>query len=497
MSRILKQFCRLFRTSRYSAHRQESFRPELELLEERQLLSISGRPAVASYDNGAGHVWKSVFFTGYNGHLEERFYDSAVGWQWVDHGRPPDTYVDSDPAVASHDDGAGHVWKSVFLAGWNGHLEERFYSSDLGGWQWVDHGTPPDTLGNGPPAVASYDNGAGHVWKSVFFTGYNGHLEERFYDSAVGWQWVDHGTPPGLSWAGDPAVASYDDGAGHVWKSVFFTAYNGHLEERFYSSDLGGWQWVDHGTTPNGAAASWTPGVASYDDGAGHMWKSVFLISGNHLEERWYASGGSWQWYDHGTVPGESQRDPAVASHDDGAGHVWKSVFLAGWNGHLEERFYSSDLGGWQWVDHGTVPGTLVYSVSRAAVTSYDDGAGYVWKSVFLIGYTGNLVERWYSSGVGSWQWYDHGMPPPSGGAAGPQVGNPKQTRPVQESQAAQPSTMTWDQVCSVPSPISRRRDTKDLFFGTLAGETQVPELLEWLSVSELDLLTENLINTL
>jgi hypothetical protein len=67
---------------------------------------------------------------------------------WLDHGTPPGTIVDSQPEVVMVDVG-GKIQRQIFVRGLDGHLWELRQAN--GGETWIDHKLPPTTNGNGIP----------------------------------------------------------------------------------------------------------------------------------------------------------------------------------------------------------------------------------------------------------------------------------------------------------------------------------------------------------
>src|SRR5262249_18049745 len=203
MSRFRKWFHRSAPARRGPAPRGHSFRPGLERLEDRWVLS-SYRPAVTDYVTG-GFDQLQVWDTGNDGHLYNRYYDGT--WHWADHGTGGFPLADG-PAVTVYDDPvSGTHQLQVWVVGRNGHLYNHYFD---GTSHWADHDTDGVAL-TGVPAVTVYDDPAsGQHQLQVWIAGLNGrHLYNRYYDGAGTWNWADHGTDgSGLN---DPAVTVYDD----------------------------------------------------------------------------------------------------------------------------------------------------------------------------------------------------------------------------------------------------------------------------------------------
>jgi hypothetical protein len=76
--------------------RTSPFRPELEHLEDRKLLSTAV-PAVINYGSGSSEV-ENVFAVGSDGNLYVDHYEPGSGWSWVNQGSPGRRFV-SNPVI--------------------------------------------------------------------------------------------------------------------------------------------------------------------------------------------------------------------------------------------------------------------------------------------------------------------------------------------------------------------------------------------------------------
>jgi hypothetical protein len=160
------------------------------------------------------------------------------------------------PAVASSPSMAVETFgmdvTRMFLVMSGGRLFE--YCLTGTGWEWRDHGDPPGTqvvhevnavLGNG----------------SAFVSAANGHVLQRAWDGDR-WVWRDHGRPRGLPGTPETDVAS---GTALIGNSVFVAGQNGHLFELRPMGE--GWEWMDRGRPgSSGLFSSWKvigmPGAA-------------------------------------------------------------------------------------------------------------------------------------------------------------------------------------------------------------------------------------------
>ncbi|SDS73717.1 DUF3892 domain-containing protein [Actinopolymorpha singaporensis] len=175
-----------------------------------------------------------VFVVTVDGRLMSRV-ENDVHVGWVDHGRPPDATINSDP-VGVRD-------LHTFVTGGNGALYECGWDGER--WHWISHGTPPGTtIGWGfGPATSAWDSrpvsgglAQTGTFDSVWCVGTNGVLYER-KAAGGGWVWVTHGTPPGTLCQSTPSVLS--------WWRLALRDSEGRLQE--YRNSGNGWVWTSHG----------------------------------------------------------------------------------------------------------------------------------------------------------------------------------------------------------------------------------------------------------
>jgi hypothetical protein len=124
---------------------------------------------------------------------------------------------------------------SIFAIDSLGHLIEHARSENL----WINHGHPaegvPLSLGRGVVVRDVHPNRVG----SIFLRGADGNLYERWWDASVGgWRWMEHGSPKHTFVASAP-------GALHESRELYVVGGDAHLWARAYLDDS--WQWVDRG----------------------------------------------------------------------------------------------------------------------------------------------------------------------------------------------------------------------------------------------------------
>src|SRR5262249_34926536 len=114
-----KWFGRSSQAIRYPTRRPRSFRPEMESLEDRKVLS----PAVTPYfDPASGQYQLQVWAIGADGNLYNEWYNGAAWQPWSGFGNPGVPLTGS-PAVTVYDDPAtGQHQLQVWAIGADGNL---------------------------------------------------------------------------------------------------------------------------------------------------------------------------------------------------------------------------------------------------------------------------------------------------------------------------------------------------------------------------------------
>jgi hypothetical protein len=277
-------------SARSVRRRHPSFRPELEPLEQRLVLS-SDRPAAITYLDSTGFLQEQVWATGSDGHLYAH-YLNASGWHTDDHGKPAAASFVGDPAATTYWDGS-FTQVNVWVTGSDGHLYAHYFNAT--GWHTDDHGTARAASFNPDLAVTTYWDGS-FLQEQVWATGSDGHLYAH-YLNATGWHTDDHGNGGAAGFYGTPAVTTYWDGSFNGIQ-VWVTGSNGHLYAHYF--DATGWHTDDHG---NGGAASFygDPAVTTYWDGTFNQINVWATGSDGHLYAHYFNATG-WHTDDHGAI---------------------------------------------------------------------------------------------------------------------------------------------------------------------------------------------------
>lgn len=334
---------------------------------------------------------------------------------------------------------------SLFVAGVNGHLIQRWWDGSR--WNWTDHGLPPGTLVASSPSAVAWPSG-GTLRINVFFQGLNGRLIERYWDGSA-WNWMDHGLPPmkrefgavqsgGISLASAPSVITYQQVDGSRRINVFAKSADGRLIDRWWDGSR--WNWTDHLWSSTSRIASapvalqWEQPVAPFPKPVIRI--NVFMTSFNgDLIERWW-DGSQWNWTSHGKPPASGG---VQANLSDPNGIAWKAgsvqylnVFSRTAGGSLAERWFDGKT--WNWMTHGRPPGKMPDGSPNALGSDFSvigwKLAGDQRLNVFARGKNGNLVERYWNGAL--WLWTEHEVPTLDGRS------------PEAAKLAAAPAAFTW-----------------------------------------------------
>jgi hypothetical protein len=300
--------------------------------------SLVGSPGVVSYMQGGSPVIYA-FDRGGDGHLYVNYWIN--GWNWADMGTPG-VNLAGDPGVILYLTG-GSVRIDAFARGTDGHLYRNYW--DGSSWHWADQGTPLNTTLAGDPGVIFYPQGGTSHQIYAFARGADGHLYADW--NVGGWHWVDHGTPAGTTVAGNPGVITYFEGTTQRIYA-FENGKNGHLEVR-YTDASQNWHWADQGA-PKGKSLLGTPGVVSFMQGGSPKIYAFDRGGDGHLYVNWYSNG--WHWADQGTPGTKVDGDPGVILYFDG-GSLRIYAFHRGTDGHLYADYWDDQ---WHWADEGTPP---------------------------------------------------------------------------------------------------------------------------------------------
>ncbi|HLB71693.1 MAG TPA: putative baseplate assembly protein [Candidatus Methanoperedens sp.] len=130
--------------------------------------------------------------------------------------------------------------------------------------EWIDHGFPPDTkiAPESTPSAVTYSGKDEYI--SVFASAENGHLVERFFNGNQ-WIWIDHGVPEeGVKVVFDPAAITDFTGCEPVYViSVFVTGSDGLIHELNRDPDTTAGRWIHH-EPPGNVAFDSSPYADSY-----------------------------------------------------------------------------------------------------------------------------------------------------------------------------------------------------------------------------------------
>jgi len=231
-----------------------------------------------------------------------------------------------------------------FVIGPKGHLWANYWNGS--GWDWQDHGLPPGALvTSSPSTVTYYQGGAQHILVFVVDAS-TGHLFVNYWnDGDPGSLWRDQGVPTAASWSGGPSAVNYPVGAE---QNIFaFVNCNG-LWVNYWNGHS--WLWANQ----NGGPFANDPSAVVYPE-SGSYSISVFGTMGNGnigydhlLENQWRGAG--WAWVDYGSVlQPDPNVPPSVITFPDGNNlrqwlvrglYVGNNVQL--WTGFNTYHFWSS-----------------------------------------------------------------------------------------------------------------------------------------------------------
>jgi hypothetical protein len=442
--------------------RPPRYRPELQPLEDRLVLSLS-RPAVINYPTDSG-PYENAFVTMDDGNLYYRFFDGSNWQNWVPLGHPNNVPVYGVPAVINY----GNGYENAFVTGSDDNLYYRFF--DGSNWQnWVSLGNP-GTTGLSDPAVINYGNG----YENAFVTGNDGSLHYTYFDGS-NWQgWVNLGHPNNDVFHGVPAVINYPTDSG-PYENAFVTGSWGNLYYRFF--DGSNWQgWVNLGH-PVGTFSLSDPAVINYGNG----YENAFVTGSTGNLYYTYFDGSSWQgWVNLGWPGNAVYGVPGVINYGNG----YENVFVTTWTGALTYTYFDgSNWQGWVGLSH---PAQSVWS--DPAVINYGNG----YENAFVTGSDGNLYYKYYDGS--HWQgWVNLGNP---GLGAGPSMGSDSRPSPSEKVGSVQPLPQNQETPLSSVNAagphrdiplFSKRQPLNDLALVVPDSEWQFLESLGWLPAAEVD----------
>jgi hypothetical protein len=379
----------------------------MELLEERSLLSTSRIGTITYLDEvGAQRIY--AFARSRSDHLVVNYWDGNA-WHWADQGTPPGVSLGGDPSAITYRDATNHQRIYVFNRGSDGQLYVNYWDGFQ--WRWADQGTPPGVSIRVTPGTITYQDGGGHQRIYAFMWATDGNMYVNYWDGSA-WHWANQGTPPTTNVAGSPGVITYQDGAGVRRIYAFVRGNDRHLYVNYW--DGAAWHWADQGAPPStGVAFQSDPGVVTYRQGTNPQRIYAFVNgdSGHLFVNYW--DGSRWNWADQGSPQSSFVIDTAsvLTYQDGGVQRIY--AFDSGQNGHLFVNYW--DGGSWHWADQGTPPGTVMAG-DPGAIT-YRDAFGhqriyaFTWGSDGM-GFPGHLfVDYWDGF---QWRWADQGAPPGS-----------------------------------------------------------------------------------
>jgi hypothetical protein len=236
-----------------------------------------------------------VFAIGDDG-IEANWWDGGK-WQWVHLGKPGNGHpIIAAPAVVTYRY-QGRQLDDLYAVLGDGALHEHVWYED-GSRSWSRPSAQPQhpSLG-GSPAVVTYEED-GQPIVVIFAVGNVGLLYALEWRN--GWQWREHGAPPGTSIVYGKATQPVKAGAlrlpdGQLWVIAVVVTWDGRVFAR--SSVKGGataaqgnWHWQDL-RTPPGTTATEILGVNSYVKGGKYVGLDIFVRSD---DERIWRTGISW-----------------------------------------------------------------------------------------------------------------------------------------------------------------------------------------------------------
>jgi hypothetical protein len=372
-----------------AAQTARPFRPSLEALDERVLLSASA-PAAVTYNNQL-----HVFQAGSNGDVYDHYWNGQWNWQQLPSTQMPRVSVYGRTPAPVVFGGNLHV----FITAADGNLYDYSWNGqgNPSSGHWTDRSCDPGWGAgfSGTPAAIVWGNNL-----HVFVTGGDGHLHDDISSGDM-WQWHDNGNG-GAAVTGNPATIGYNN----VLHS-YVTASDGNLYDNKMGSDSI-WHFDNH---HNGGASvdGRTPSAITYN---GNLHVYVTAWDGNVYDHWW--DGGNWHFDNHHNGGATVSGTPGTIVFD-GRLHV----YLTGDDGNLYDHYW--DGANWHFDNHGNASGVGFSGVndntveSAPAVIAYE-GRLHVFVAVnvylkawFNFGpgtFSNDLYDHWYD---GSWHWDDHG----------------------------------------------------------------------------------------
>jgi hypothetical protein len=190
---------------------------------------------------------------------------NPVSWE-LDSLPPDAAYVSGTPCALANQDGR----LEAFVIGVQGdlaHISQEFDANALGGkrwsYSWRSHGTPPSGAALAPGGLVGAPSQDGrlelfavdaggnlwHIWQTEVNGGWS--------DTAPGW--YSHGTPPGTTCAGTPAIAADPNGL----LNLFVVGADGNLWQISQVQPSNGWSdWVSQGA-PSTTTLDASPAITS------------------------------------------------------------------------------------------------------------------------------------------------------------------------------------------------------------------------------------------
>jgi hypothetical protein len=291
----------------------------------------------------------------------------------------------------------------AFTTGDDGRLLLNHFNGT--GWNWTDHGLPPGATEIHNPKAITYIDSAGNRRIYVFALTNESKLALRFWNGAT-WQWVYQGGP-NLSMNSISAV-TYVDPAGNRRIYLFgissgFGVSSGRLFTNFWNGSY--WQWADNGA-PNGTSPAGTEAVTYLDD-EGERRIDVFCfgyVNGSYqlFSNSW--NGSSWNWVSHGGSHLGGYSSTVTFTDASGVGRVYDFVDR---DDSLYTHFWSGSY--WSWLNLSRPPLTQGMIVRGVAAIAYTDSSSIRRMQAFML-FDGNLFSRTWNGSVWA-AWMSHGLP--------------------------------------------------------------------------------------
>lgn len=369
------------------------------------------------------------------------------GWNWLDHGTPPQVTISSKVGVVTVMDTPTSAQRPyVFVKSADGHLWLNYW--DGRSWIWYNLFSPPfRTVVAGIGVVTVKDTPASAQRPYVFVLASDGHLWTMFW-GGFGWNWTDLGSPSRTSIIAGIGVTTVMDTPSSAQRPyIFVQSSDGNLWLNFWNGIE--WPWADL-RTPGLRTIRFGIGVITVMDtpaSAQRPYAFVQTIDG-YLYVNWW-NGSEWIWADLGTPPGRTlnrgigvitvmdepaspQRPYAYIQANDGLlysrwwnGAEWKwwpadpsssrpvnvgigittvmdtptsqqrpFVFVKTTDGHLSVNWWNGSE--WIWSDQGTPPSRAI-SAGIGAVTVMDTPASSQRPYIFVLASDGHLWANWFS----------------------------------------------------------------------------------------------------